>query len=115
MSTDSRKRSAKPPVDGVGTPLAPLNCHEVDWVEVYGVYTALPPREREVLDLLVGGRLQQQIACQLSISHETVRVHCASIRKKFSVSSLPNLVRIIICALYEEARRVETVSRNTDG
>jgi DNA-binding CsgD family transcriptional regulator len=114
MSANSRKRSAKLRVDGVENPLAPLNCHEVDWLEVYAVYTALPPRERQVLDLLVGGQLQQQIAGRLNISHETVRVHCANMRKKFSVNSLPNLVRRVVCALYEESRRVETESRNTN-
>lgn len=47
----------------------------------------LTQREREVLDLLMQGRLSREIAAQLCISLKTVEFHRANIREKLGVSN----------------------------
>jgi DNA-binding CsgD family transcriptional regulator len=48
---------------------------------------ALTPRESEVLDLLVQGRTNRQIAKQLYISEKTVSVHVSNLLAKLGVRS----------------------------
>lgn len=54
----------------------------------------LSPREREVLDLLVAGRMNKAIAAELGISAKTVEDHRASIMRKMQVRSVAELVRL---------------------
>jgi FixJ family two-component response regulator len=53
---------------------------------------ALTPREREVLESLVGGKLNKQIAAQLGIVENTVKAHRARIMQKLGVRGLAELV-----------------------
>lgn len=55
---------------------------------------ALTPREREVLELVVAGRLNKQIASALGTAEKTVKVHRASMMRKMQVDSLAALVRL---------------------
>jgi two-component system response regulator TtrR len=54
----------------------------------------LTQREREVLELVVAGRLNREIADQLAISIKTVEVHRAHIMEKLGVRSVAQLVQI---------------------
>ena len=54
----------------------------------------LTPREREVMDLVVTGKHNREIAPALGISVRTVEVHKANLMAKLGVSSVPDLVRI---------------------
>ena len=54
----------------------------------------LTPREREVMDLVVTGKHNREIAPALDISVRTVEVHKANLMAKLGVSSVPDLVRI---------------------
>lgn len=53
----------------------------------------LSPREREVMALVVAGRLNKQIAAELDLSEATVKVHRAQVMRKMEAKSLPDLVR----------------------
>jgi len=53
----------------------------------------LTSRERQVLELVVRGRLNKQIARELGIVEQTVKVHRARVMKKMHAPSLAALVR----------------------
>jgi FixJ family two-component response regulator len=55
-------------------------------------YDALTPREREVMKLVVSGRLNKQTAAELDISEKTTKVHRARVMEKMRVESLAALV-----------------------
>jgi len=52
----------------------------------------LTPREREVFDLVVRGRLNKQIAHQLGTSERTIKAHRHSIVNKLQTQSVAELV-----------------------
>jgi FixJ family two-component response regulator len=54
----------------------------------------LTSREREVLPIVVTGRLNKQIAGQLELSEMTVKVHRSQIMRKMRAKSLVDLVRM---------------------
>jgi FixJ family two-component response regulator len=54
----------------------------------------LTPREREVLEHVVSGQLNKQIAFDLGTVEKTVKVHRARIMEKMGVQSLAELVRM---------------------
>lgn len=56
----------------------------------------LTPREREVLDRVVDGRLNKQIACELGIAEKTIKVHRARVMQKLGVRTLADLVRLVV-------------------
>ncbi|MDR2014379.1 MAG: response regulator [Azoarcus sp.] len=58
----------------------------------------LTRRERQVLDLIIAGKLNKQIAGDLDISIKTVEVHRARVMEKMGVSSLASLIRRIVSA-----------------
>ncbi len=55
---------------------------------------ALTPREREVLEGVVAGRLNKQIGGDLGISEKTVKVHRARVMEKLGATSVAELVRL---------------------
>ncbi len=56
---------------------------------------SLPPREREVMDLVVAGRLNKQIADDLGIAEKTTKVHRGRMMKKMGARTVADLVRIV--------------------
>lgn len=56
----------------------------------------LTPREREVMRLVVAGRLNKQIADELDISMKTVEAHRARVMEKMGVRTLAELVKVVI-------------------
>jgi FixJ family two-component response regulator len=56
--------------------------------------SALTPREREVLPLVVSGLLNKQAAAELGISEVTLQIHRGNIMKKMGAGSLAELVRM---------------------
>ena len=61
----------------------------------------LTPREREVLDCVVEGRLNKRIAEDLGISIKTVEAHRARLMDKLGVDSTAQLVRLVIDGNYK--------------
>jgi RNA polymerase sigma factor (sigma-70 family) len=53
---------------------------------------SLTPREREVLNLLVAGLRNKQIAGELGASERTIKIHRARVMEKMEAESLPDLV-----------------------
>jgi two-component system response regulator FixJ len=58
----------------------------------------LTPRERSVLDKLVGARSNKVAAHELGISPRTVEIHRAHIMEKTRASNLSDLVRLVMTA-----------------
>jgi FixJ family two-component response regulator len=61
---------------------------------LYASYESLTPREREVMVLVVAGRLNKQIAADLGVSEITVKVHRSQVMQKMRAKSLPELARM---------------------
>ena len=58
----------------------------------------LSPREREVLDLVVAGKMNKTIADAMNISIKTVEAHRAKVMDKMGVRSLAALVQAVVKA-----------------
>jgi FixJ family two-component response regulator len=57
-------------------------------------YTTLTPREREVLQLVVRGHLNKQIAHALCISEVTVKIHRGGVMRKMQANSIAEIARM---------------------
>jgi FixJ family two-component response regulator len=57
-------------------------------------FGSLTPREREIMALVVTGRLNKQIAGDLKVSKITVKVHRGQVMRKMCARSLAELVRM---------------------
>ncbi|HZE71540.1 MAG TPA: response regulator transcription factor [Pyrinomonadaceae bacterium] len=57
-------------------------------------FDSLTPREREVLELVVTGLLNKQIAARLGTSEITIKQHRHEVMQKMRADSLANLVRM---------------------
>jgi len=65
-----------------------------DTADVRQRYNTLSAREREVMNLVVSGMLNKQIAGELGASEATVKMHRSQVMKKMLAKSLPELVRM---------------------
>lgn len=61
--------------------------------EFQALFTRLTTREREVMELVVLGKANKQVASDLGISPKTVEIHRAHVMQKIEVKSLAELVR----------------------
>ncbi len=66
--------------------------------ELARMLATLTPREREVMEHVVAGRHNRDIAADLEISARTVEVHKARVLQKLQVQSIPDLVRLSLRA-----------------
>jgi FixJ family two-component response regulator len=61
-----------------------------------GCYESLSRREREVMALVVDGRLNKQVGGELGISEITVKAHRGKLMRKMQAHSFADLVRKVI-------------------
>jgi len=62
--------------------------------EVQALYRGLTERERQIMKLVVAGRVNKQIAAELGLSLVTVKVHRGQVMRKMLAKSLADLVRM---------------------
>jgi FixJ family two-component response regulator len=62
--------------------------------DLRGRVERLTPREREVMERVIAGLLNKQIAAELGTSERTIKIHRANLMRKMEAESLPELVRM---------------------
>ncbi|CAG9238550.1 Response regulator protein TodT [Paraburkholderia tropica] len=62
--------------------------------EIQRRVATLTPREREVMALVVSGRANKIIACELGAAEKTIKIHRARVMEKMGADSLANLVHL---------------------
>lgn len=62
--------------------------------EVRSRYESLTPREREVMELVISGRPNKQIAGALGTSEVTVKMHRGQVMRKMKADSVVDLLRM---------------------
>jgi FixJ family two-component response regulator len=69
--------------------------HRSEVAAIRARYDRLTPREREVMEHVVAGRLNKQIASDLGTVEKTVKVHRARVMAKMQVRTVAALVRLV--------------------
>src|ERR1700676_4867226 len=71
--------------------------HRAGLVELRARFNSLTHRQREVMEYVVKGLLNKQIAVQLGTSEPTIKLHLCQVINKMQAQSLPDLGRAAIC------------------
>jgi len=70
--------------------------HQAEMAKLLHRYELMTPREREVMELVVSGLLNKQIAAKLGVSDVTVKVHRRQVMQKMRAGSLAELVTMCV-------------------
>jgi FixJ family two-component response regulator len=68
--------------------------HIIGLADLEERYRSLTERERDIMALVVVGRLNKQIASELGLAEVTVKAHRSQLTHKMGAKSLPELVRM---------------------
>jgi Response regulator len=82
--------------------------HAAEKQKTRDLFDLLTPREFEVMQLVVTGLLNKQVAGELGTAEKTVKVHRGRVMQKLGVRSVPDLVRLVEKAAITPAARYET-------
>ena len=77
-------------------------------IELRHRYESLTPREREVMQLVVSGLLNKQIAGELGISEITIKMHRGQVMHKMKAESVVELLRMAEAIATIDAGRSHT-------
>jgi len=69
--------------------------HEAEISLLQERFASMTQREREVITLVVAGKLNKQIAAEIGITENTVKVHRSRAMEKMQAQSLADLVRMV--------------------
>ena len=69
-----------------------------DKTEARRLLDLLTPREFEVMQLVITGKLNKQIAGELGTAEKTIKVHRGRVMKKLGLTSVAELVRLVATA-----------------
>jgi FixJ family two-component response regulator len=69
-------------------------CQEAEMRSIRDSYASLSRRERQVMELVVRGRLNKYVGDELGISETTVKAHRGNMMRKMKADSLPDLVNM---------------------
>lgn len=75
----------------------------------------LSPREREVLALVVTGRMNKQIAAELGTAEQTIKQHRGRVMRKLGVESVAELVRLVERAAGQLGARAASAAAPGEG
>ena len=70
---------------------------------IRGRLEKLTPREQEVMELVVAGYANKQVAAKLGLSEKTIEVHRSRVMSKMRAKTLPCLVKMAIAVGVAEA------------
>ena len=73
----------------------------------------LTPREHEVLNQVISGQRNREVASDLGITIRTVKEHRVRIMKKMEANSLAELVTMIVTARLNETRMTTQATEGT--
>jgi FixJ family two-component response regulator len=73
--------------------VAKAHCSEI--TRIRSCHARLTVRQRQILGLIVEGKLNKQIAAELGLSENTIKVHRHRIMERMGASSVARLVRMI--------------------
>lgn len=79
-------------------------CYEAEVRALLDRHRALTDRERDVMELLISGRLNKEVAGELGIAEITVKVHRAKLMRKMNAGSFAELVKMGMELQSETAR-----------
>jgi two-component system, LuxR family, response regulator FixJ len=71
-----------------------IKAEKEEMIKARDLVRKLTPREHEILTHILTGKLNKQIAAELDIAEQTVKVHRRSICEKLGVKSVPEIIRI---------------------
>jgi FixJ family two-component response regulator len=84
-------------LDAVGTALEKDRARRADEIrlaELRARFETLTARERQVMSLVVAGRLNKQIAGELGVSEMTIKMHRRQVMRKMQAGGVAQLVRL---------------------